>query len=73
MPAIAEEESIVQLSLNRSHRRRIGDLLHPERESQAALDELKATMGSMGVRGAVSAGAVANRRQSNKVALVQVL
>jgi hypothetical protein len=47
MPAIAEEESIVQLSLNRSHRRWVGDLLHPERESQAALDELKATMGSM--------------------------
>ena len=47
MPAIAEEESIVQLSLNRSHKRWVGDLLHPERESQAALDELKATMGSM--------------------------
>ena len=47
MPAIAEEDSIVQLSRNRSHRRWIGDLLHPERESQAALDELKTSMGSM--------------------------
>jgi hypothetical protein len=27
--------------------RRIGDLLHPERESQNALDELKASMGTM--------------------------
>jgi predicted phage terminase large subunit-like protein len=47
LPAIAEEESIVRLGSNRSHRRRVGDLLHPERESRAALDELKASMGSM--------------------------
>ena len=47
LPAIAEEESIVRIGPNRSHRRRVGDLLHPERESQAALDELKASMGSM--------------------------
>jgi len=47
LPAIAEQESSVRLSPNRSHRRSVGDLLHPERESQAALDELKASMGSM--------------------------
>jgi predicted phage terminase large subunit-like protein len=47
LPAIAEEETIVRLGPNRSHRRRVGDLLHPERESQVALDELKASMGSM--------------------------
>jgi predicted phage terminase large subunit-like protein len=47
LPAIAEEDTTIRLGANRSHRRRIGDLLHPERESQAALDELKASMGSM--------------------------
>ena len=47
LPAIAEEETIIRLSPTRSFRRRIGDLLHPERESQTALDELKASMGSM--------------------------
>jgi predicted phage terminase large subunit-like protein len=47
LPAIAEEESIVRVGPNRSHSRRVGDLLHPERESQSALDELKTSMGSM--------------------------
>jgi len=47
LPAIAEEDTIVCVGPNRSHRRRIGGLLHPERESQIALDELKASMGSM--------------------------
>ena len=47
LPAIAEEDSLIALGVNRSHRRTIGDLLHPERENQAALDELRAAMGSM--------------------------
>ena len=47
LPAIAEEDTIVRLGPNRSHRRQVGDLLHPERESQVALDELKDSMGSM--------------------------
>src|SRR5467141_3449804 len=47
LPAIAEEDTIVRLGQNRSHRGLLGDLLHPERESQVALDELKASMGSM--------------------------
>jgi predicted phage terminase large subunit-like protein len=47
LPAIAEEETTIRLGPNRSHSRRVGDLLHPERESQVALDELKASMGSM--------------------------
>jgi predicted phage terminase large subunit-like protein len=47
LPAVAEEESIVRLGPTRSHRRRAGDVLHPERESQSALDEMKASMGSM--------------------------
>lgn len=47
LPAIAEDTSLIALSADRSHRRMIGDLLHPERENQVALDELKAAMGSM--------------------------
>ena len=47
LPAIAEEKMVVSLSASRRHRRGVGDLLHPARESQAALDEMKASMGSM--------------------------
>jgi hypothetical protein len=47
LPAIAEKEMEVALSPTRTHRRQIGDLLHPTRESQTALDELKASMGSV--------------------------
>jgi predicted phage terminase large subunit-like protein len=47
LPAIAEEETVIRLTGGRIVRRQAGDLLHPERESQTALDELKASMGSM--------------------------
>ena len=47
LPAIAEEHTMVPLGPGRHYLRRIGDLLHPQRESQKALDELKASMGSM--------------------------
>ena len=47
LPAVAEEDTTIRLGANRSHSRRVGDLLHPQRESQVALDELKAEMGSM--------------------------
>jgi hypothetical protein len=40
LPAIAEEGTIVQLDATRRH-------LHPARDSQAALDELTAAMGSL--------------------------
>jgi hypothetical protein len=46
LPAIAEDESIILLGEHRHHLRSVGDLLHPERENQEALDELKASMGS---------------------------
>ena len=46
LPAIAEAECSIALDSKRSHVRRIGDLLHPERESQAVLDDLKRSMGS---------------------------
>jgi predicted phage terminase large subunit-like protein len=47
LPAIAEEETLIRLSGGRSWRRQAGDLLHPEREPQTALDELKTSMGTM--------------------------
>jgi hypothetical protein len=47
LPAIAETECSIALGMNRYHHRRIGDLLHPERENEAALHELKTVMGSM--------------------------
>ena len=47
LPAIAESECSIALGNNRYHHRRIGDLLHPERENEVALHELKTSMGSM--------------------------
>jgi predicted phage terminase large subunit-like protein len=47
LPAIAETDSWVALGPGRSHLRSSGDLLHPEREPQAVLDDLKQFMGSM--------------------------
>src|SRR5262245_40355828 len=47
LPAIAETDCRISLGMNRYHHRRLGDLLHPEREDQATLDDLKSTMGSM--------------------------
>jgi predicted phage terminase large subunit-like protein len=46
LPAVAEEEQEIPLGGDRVYRRSIGELLHPEREPQAVLDELKAAMGS---------------------------
>jgi len=47
LPAIAETECSIALGNGRYHHRRIGDLLHPERENEVALHELKTSMGSM--------------------------
>jgi predicted phage terminase large subunit-like protein len=46
LPAIAELEQQIGIGPGRLHLRRVGDLLHPERESQAALDAMKRAMGS---------------------------
>jgi predicted phage terminase large subunit-like protein len=47
MPAIALENQIVELGHGKTHPRRIGDVLHPQRESRAALDEIKQEVGSL--------------------------
>lgn len=47
LPAIAEDETVINLGRNRRHIRKVGELLHPERESEEALRELRSSMGSM--------------------------
>jgi predicted phage terminase large subunit-like protein len=47
LPAIATEEQIIRLTRGRTHRRKIGDLLHPGREPLHVLEQAKATMGSI--------------------------
>jgi predicted phage terminase large subunit-like protein len=47
LPAIADTEHQISLGPGRFHRRRLGDVLHPEREPRAILDESKRSMGSL--------------------------
>jgi hypothetical protein len=46
LPAIAAKEERIEIGPGRYHTRKVGDLLHSERESQATLDDIKASMGS---------------------------
>lgn len=46
LPAIAEADQEVALGVRRRYLRRAGAVLHPERESRATLDQLRASMGS---------------------------
>jgi predicted phage terminase large subunit-like protein len=47
LPAIAQEEEIIPVGHGRTFRRRPGDVLHPDRESRATLDAIKAEIGSL--------------------------
>jgi predicted phage terminase large subunit-like protein len=47
LPAIALEEQIVDIGYGKTHLRRIGDVLHPQRESREALDAIKLEVGSL--------------------------
>jgi predicted phage terminase large subunit-like protein len=47
MPAIALENEIIELGHGKSHARRSGDVLHPERESRDTLEGIKAEVGSL--------------------------
>jgi predicted phage terminase large subunit-like protein len=47
LPAIAETEHDVAIGPGRVYRRKMGEVLHPEREPQSVLDEAKYEMGSM--------------------------
>jgi hypothetical protein len=46
LPAIAEQERRIQIDENRYHLRRVGDLLHPERQPKYALDSLRSQIGA---------------------------
>jgi len=45
LPAIAEKEEDIPLSTGRWHRRKVGDLLNPSRESRETLDQLRRDLG----------------------------
>jgi predicted phage terminase large subunit-like protein len=47
LPAIAESDHRIPLGPGHFHQRRAGDLLHPEREPRAVLEEFKRSMGSL--------------------------
>jgi predicted phage terminase large subunit-like protein len=46
LPAIAEQEEKIQLGADQYHTRRVGDLLHPEREPRSVLDGIRSQLGS---------------------------
>jgi predicted phage terminase large subunit-like protein len=46
LEAIAETEQRIRVGINRTHMRRIGSALHPERESLPTLEKIKTSMGS---------------------------
>ncbi|WP_195908520.1 phage terminase large subunit [Novosphingobium sp. Gsoil 351] len=46
LPAIAEKEEQVAIGAGRFHKRMVGDLLDPQRESLAVLDQLRRDLGS---------------------------
>ncbi|MFN4092191.1 MAG: phage terminase large subunit [Brevundimonas sp.] len=46
LPAIATRDEIIRLTRGRTHARRIGDILNPERESQETLDLLRKEIGA---------------------------
>ncbi|MBV7259009.1 phage terminase large subunit [Erythrobacter crassostreae] len=46
LPAIATEDATIPLTRGKQHKRKSGEVLHPEREPLSTLDELKVAMGS---------------------------
>src|SRR5262249_1925058 len=47
LPAIAVEDSVIEVGQEKRITRHRGEVLHPERESKAALDRIKAEIGSL--------------------------
>jgi predicted phage terminase large subunit-like protein len=47
LPSIAVDDSVIPLGNGKQMTRRIGDILHPERESKDTLDRIKAETGSL--------------------------
>jgi predicted phage terminase large subunit-like protein len=46
LAAIADIEQTIEIGPNQTHLRKVGDLLHPARESQTELDQIKAVLGT---------------------------
>jgi predicted phage terminase large subunit-like protein len=46
LPAIAEVDELIPLGHGQVHQRKVGDILHPQREGRAALDAIKTEIGS---------------------------
>lgn len=47
LPAIATSDEVIRLTKGRRYIRKVGQILHPEREGRPALDQMKAAMGSI--------------------------
>jgi len=47
LPAVAVDDSFIPIGHGKTKFRRVGDVLHPERESKEALDRIKAEIGSL--------------------------
>jgi len=47
LPAVAKIDELIELGGGRTHSRRAGELLHPDREPQSVLDALRADLGSL--------------------------
>jgi predicted phage terminase large subunit-like protein len=47
LPSIALEDTVIALGSGRTVHRRVGDILHPERESKEALERIRAEIGSL--------------------------
>ena len=45
LPAIAIKDEVIPIGEGRAHHRRVGDLLNPEREDKATLDQLRRDLG----------------------------
>ncbi len=46
LAAIAEQEQTIQIGAGESHTRRVGDVLHPEREPKSVLDSMRSQLGA---------------------------
>ncbi len=58
LPTIAESEHDIPIGPGRVHRRKPGDLLHADRESQSVIDEAKSAMGSLAFAAPVTEAAI---------------
>jgi hypothetical protein len=50
LPAIALQDKQIEIGAGRFHDRRVGDVLHPERESKSDLDRIRAELGEEHLR-----------------------